>query len=387
MKTMNLQVLSMALTTAMLAAPLAAAAAASSDVQPDLSSVAPKVDDTDSTRQAQAAVQTIAQTELEKCWMEQLRVAPADTTLAQVRASCQALEDASVDPEEAEASAATPEESPPEAPPETPSASDGATRRLYGEWASFDNPYTLTLNRPSYFMVSKAFTRPNTGPFRDAFGNDAAAFNRVEAKFQISLKAPLLLNAFDTPVDIMAGYTNRSFWQVFNKQLSAPFRETNHEPEIWARWRTETPFLGGEFREVRFGLDHQSNGQSGSLSRSWNRTYGEVLWESQPVALNLRVWRRWNEDPGQDDNPDIVDYMGNFELTTIVGAGDHEFSAMVRRNFKTKRGAWQVDWSFPLYKNLRGYVQHFNGYGESLIDYNHRNRTLGFGVQLGGWLL
>lgn len=324
---------------------------------------------------------------LESCWLEQLRLAPADTTLAQVRATCQALELATRPaPANAPAAAAV---TPPEAPPPTPSsaATTGATRRLFGEWASFENPYTLTLNRPAYFIVGRQFTPPNRAPLESAYGGDLPPIDKVEAKFQISLKAPLLLNALGTPVDILAGYTNRSFWQVFNKEASSPFRETNHEPEIWVRWRTELPFMGGQFRSFGAGFNHQSNGQAGPLSRSWNRVFAETLWERQPFALNLRLWHRMSEAPEKDDNPDITDYLGHMELTAIYSAGTHEFSAMLRRNHRTHKGAWQVDWSFPLYKNLRGYVQWFDGYGESLIDYNYRVRSLGLGVQLGAWLL
>lgn len=323
---------------------------------------------------------------LERCWLEQLRLAPADTTLTQVRASCQSLEIAVAAPKAASTADAL-ALTPPEAPPPTIQTTQGATRRLFGEWASFDNPYTLTLNRPAYFVFGRQFSSPHQTPFNTALGKDAPVFENVEAKFQISLMAPLLLNVLGTPVDVMAGYTNRSFWQMFNKEISSPFRETNHEPEIWARWRTEVPFMGGHFRLFGLGLNHQSNGQSGSLSRSWNRAFAETLWEHRPFALNLRVWHRLSEDVDKDDNPDIVDYLGRAQLTAIYGAGDHEFSAMIRRNFHTRQGAYQVDWSFPLYKNLRGYVQWFDGFGESLIDYNHRTRSLGVGVQLGARLL
>ncbi|MFP5466322.1 MAG: phospholipase A [Gammaproteobacteria bacterium] len=323
---------------------------------------------------------------LERCWLEQLRLAPADTTLAKVRASCDALEIA-VAPAKSTAKTLALAGTPPQAPPPTAQTTQGATRRLFGEWASFDNPYTLTLNRPTYFVFGRQFSSPHQAPFNAALGKDAPVFENVEAKFQISLKAPLLLNVLGTPVDVMAGYTNRSFWQMFNKEISSPFRETNHEPEIWARWRTDLPFMGGNFRLFSLGMNHQSNGQSGPLSRSWNRAFAEALWEHRPFALNLRVWHRLSEDADKDDNPDIVDYLGRMQLTAIYGAGEHEFSAMIRRNFHTRQGAYQVDWSFPLYKNLRGYVQWFDGFGESLIDYNHRTRSLGVGVQLGAWLL
>lgn len=325
------------------------------------------------------------------CLLERLRSMPPTATLAEVRKSCLPpdVAEAPETPAPVPAGAAGVEPSTAAVPaaPATEPAVASTSSRLAGEWAAYDNPYALTLNRPSYLIVGRQYTAPNEAPFAAAFPDVAPAFDRSEAKFQISLKAPLALNLFDGRADVIAGYTNRSFWQVFNKDISSPFRETNHEPEVWLRWRSDYSLLGGRFRVFNLGFNHQSNGQAGPLSRSWNRVFLETLYERGPFAVNARVWQRLREDAAKDDNPDIVDFMGRFELTGIYRLGESEFSALWRRNFSTRKGAYQLDWSYPIYKNLRGYVQWFDGYGESLIDYNHRTRSLGLGIQLGGWLL
>jgi phospholipase A1 len=322
----------------------------------------------------------------EICLLERLRSMPPTATLAEVRQSCQPSD---VAKGESAPAAETGRDSKTDSGVQADAAPAVASTstRLAGEWAAYDNPYALTLNRPSHLLLGRQFSTPNSAPFRSAFPEVAPALDRDEVKFQISLKVPLALNLFNGKADLIAGYTNRSFWQVFNKEISSPFRETNHEPEVWMRWRSDLSLLGGRFRVISLGFNHQSNGQAGPLSRSWNRVFLESLYERGPFALNARVWQRLGEDAAKDDNPDIVDFMGRFELTGIYRPGESEFSAMLRRNPSTRKGAYQLDWSYPLYKNLRGYVQWFDGYGESLIDYNHRTRSLGIGVQLGGWLL
>jgi len=96
-----------------------------------------------------------------------------------------------------------------------------------------------------------------------------------------------------------------------------------------------------------------------------------------------RVWHRLPESAEDDDNPDIANYLGNGDLVVrhqtergYVG------SLLVRRRFV------QLDWATPLRATLgtaRLHVQLSSGYGETLIDYNHNQTTIGVGVSFGDW--
>lgn len=265
------------------------------------------------------------------------------------------------------------------------------TRRLAQESETMDRPFVITPHKPNYVLVAYNFSDPNTDPFKARFpdaGDDL--FKPTEAKFQVSLKFPVVYDLFGSDGDLFFAYTNRSFWQVFQTDdtISSPFRETNHEPEAWLSFVNDWEFLGFTNRLNNVGLVHQSNGRAGELSRSWNRIFAAFVFERDDLALGLKPWWRIPEDAATDDNPDIDDYLGNFELLTVYKPGSHTFTAMGRHNldFGTPRGALQLDWSFPLHGHLRGYLQFFNGYGESLIDYDHNVTSLGLGVQLTDWL-
>lgn len=316
----------------------------------------------------------------DQCLLEQLRSATENTTVAQLREACRAGS-LSVTPAPAmqtlgEHAAANPAEQQPAT----------VENRLSREMQAFDNPYAITTHRPNYFIFAYQFDKPNDTPYNQAFPADNISFRNAEAKFQLSLKFPLALNLFDDNMDLMAGYTNRSFWQVFNHHLSAPFRETNHQPEIWLRWRTDVERDGWTARVFNVGLEHQSNGQSGLLSRSWNRVYTAAVAERENVALGLRLSKRIPEKMSSDDNQDIEKFIGGVEFTAVHHAGNHVSSVMFRIAPDTGKSALQLDYSYPFYKNLRGYIQYYDGFGESLIDYNYHSRSLGFGIQLGGWL-
>ena len=217
---------------------------------------------------------------------------------------------------------------------------------------------------------------------------DPERLDNVEAKFQLSFKTKLWQGVFGDAGDLWLGYTQSSRWQVYNNRLSRPFRETNYEPEAMLVFDTHYQLLGWDGRLLGIGINHQSNGRSNPLSRSWNRVVANIGFERGDWTVTLRPWWRIPEGGTDDNNPDISDYMGRGDIQIVHEWNGQEFGMMLRHSFRggsRSHGAARFTWSFPLAGNLRGYMEVFKGDGESLIDYNHNATYLGFGVSLLDW--
>ncbi|MGA0585705.1 phospholipase A [Dyella sp. KRB-257] len=238
------------------------------------------------------------------------------------------------------------------------------------------------------FATSNQNDRP-TSPNPDNTVPTAQQLQRMEAKFQLSLKTKAVQDVFgDAGGDLWIGYTQSSRWQVYNARLSRPFRETNYEPEAMLVFDTHYDVLGWQGRLLGIGVNHQSNGRSNPLSRSWNRVIADVGFERDGWTVMLRPWWRIPESRSTDDNPDISNYMGRGEMQIVHEWNGQEFGLMLRHSLRggsRSHGAGQFTWSFPVGGNVRGYMELFKGYGESLIDYNHNATYLGVGVSLLDW--
>lgn len=212
----------------------------------------------------------------------------------------------------------------------------------------------------------------------------SAPLSRNEAEFQLSLKVKAAENIFGNRADLWFAYTQQSQWQVYGHKISEPFRETDYMPELFLLFPTRYNLLGLTGRFTSVGFLHQSNGQIDPLSRSWNRVYAQFGFERGNFALLVRPWVRIQDGAGDDDNPDIIRYEGYGDVTGIYLWGRQEFSVVARYNagnFSTTD-----TWSFPIQGRLKGYVKITTGYGETLIDYNWRQNTIGIGVLFVDWL-
>jgi len=309
----------------------------------------------------------------QNCMMLALETADPNMTISDLRAQCkQQIKDGTYDVETEFTEVAVVED------------------RMRHDRKHVLQPFTLMAHKPTYILLG-AYNASGYDAtlWQEAFNEPDFEWEDTEAQFQLSIKFPLLVNLFDDTFDIYGGYTNRSFWQIYSED-SSPFRETNHEPEVWVQFHPGWELWGFRNTWNSFGVNHQSNGRGGDLSRSWNRVYAWFTVERGNLAMSIKPWYRIPESDSDDDNPDIGDYMGHYELSASYKWGENVFSLMSRNNLESgfSKGAVQASWSFPLWDwpYLKGYVQWFSGYGQSLIEYNQYANTIGIGFSLTDWL-
>jgi len=246
--------------------------------------------------------------------------------------------------------------------------------------------FNIATYRPNYLLLTH-MSSPNQAPYAVLGQGEVLTHN--ELKFQLSLRAKFAKQLFGNNGDLWLAYSQTSWWQAFNRSHSSPFRETNYEPEAWLSFLTNASSYGVKLREVTAGIWHQSNGQFGSLSRSWNRIYSNLEFVGGPWRLDVKPWVRIHESPETDDNPDIQNYLGHYELRGFYTAtgNRHIFSVMLRNVVnRDNRINSEFDWTFPIAGKIRGMVQYYYGYGESLIDYNYRVNRIGVGIAVTDWL-
>jgi phospholipase A1 len=252
--------------------------------------------------------------------------------------------------------------------------------------------FRVAPHKPVYILAAFHSSDANDRPSSPSDGHsvvDSLDLTNTETKFQISLKSKLWENVIGDYSDLWFGYTQSSRWQLFNAAQSRPFRETDYEPELILNFRTQFSLpWGWDARMAGMSFTHVSNGRNIPLSRSWNRVIGQIGFDRPGWSIVARPWWRLHEDRSSDDNPDIEDYMGRGEVLVTRNWRGHEISALLRhslRDGERSRGAVELNWAFPIHGELKGYLQFFSGYGESLIDYNHTANYVGLGVSLVEW--
>ncbi|MCK5295033.1 MAG: phospholipase A [Arcobacteraceae bacterium] len=232
---------------------------------------------------------------------------------------------------------------------------------------------------------------PN-GTFNNGYERDTN-----EAQFQLSIKVPLYKNFLSSNGDLYTAYTQNSYWQVYDKKHSSPFRETNYMPELFVDWDMDKKLGSTRLKEFRLSFIHQSNGQDVGASRSWNRTELYFLLQKDNFYYGLHIWDRWDEDTKKDitktegdDNPDLEKYIGK-QKYFVKYKGESINLTLTHQNditaYDINRGNTKLDCTFPsINNNFDFFIRYFNGYGESLIDYNVKIDRVSFGIMISDWI-
>jgi phospholipase A1/A2 len=263
----------------------------------------------------------------------------------------------------------------------TPNTQSAVAKKYAAEQVSNDNNQLVALYRPTYVLPYYYTFSPDQAVYR---GNtpDNQKIQRQEFKAQFSFKVQLFNNVLNSPTSFNIAYTQLMFWQFYAK--SQYFRETNYEPEVFFNTKLMRNWY------LSYGVVHQSNGRGGSLERSWNRAYADLTFSGEHWMVSLKPWLLVFKSSSSDlHNKHITKYLGHARGVFAYKFDDGlELSLMLRNEIDSgfRRGAEELDASYPVWRHVSLYVQAFSGYGQSLIEYNHYTNGLGIGISLNNWI-
>jgi len=240
-----------------------------------------------------------------------------------------------------------------------------------------ENLEQLVTKNFGIYPYKKNYFLPTTYTFNNINQRD-----NFETAFQISLEKPISYNFFTFGEILSFAYTQKSFWQTLEN--SAPFRETNYEPEIFIQIPHKNKYL----RLSQFSFIHTSNGKGGNLSRSLNRVYFQEFFQFNNLLIAPRIWYRVPEKSKNDNNKDFYKYYGYGDLKFLYAYKKQTFELLLRDNLRfnsQNKGSIEFNWSFALpkfiaSKNTYGLFQVFHGYANSLIDYDRELTNIGIGL-------
>lgn len=254
---------------------------------------------------------------------------------------------------------------------------------------SSNGTFLITPYKSIYILPANWYSSPNEQPYSGNGKPEYVAppgtnYNNIETKFQLSFKTKIFHNLLFGKGDLWVGYTQASQWQIYNESLSRPFREINYEPEVIFNYPLNFNVLGFNMRMAGVAFNHESNGKGLPFSRSWNRIIFHLGFDRDNWSVYVRPWLRLRSE--KDDNPDIAQYIGRGDINIIYtnNKSIFTFTGSNNLNFDRNRGNAAFSWSYPIAGNLKGFLLVSHGYGETLIDYNNLQTTVGVGVSLVG---
>jgi phospholipase A1 len=225
---------------------------------------------------------------------------------------------------------------------------------------------TITSNEPIYIVLGHD---KNTGS---------------DARFQISFKyrpfdpASSVATFMPAFSQLYFAYTQTTLWDLGAE--SGPFRDSSYRPSLFYQWEGR----GADYMPAqwRLGAEHESNGQSGSRSRSLNTVFVQPSWNFDLVnGKRLTFFPRIYQYLDKGENPDIQKYRGYVDWRVRYGREDGMILSALYRRGTDGYSTTQLDLSHAISDRIFGrtgsfvHLQLLSGYGETLLDYNKKNDT------------
>ncbi|MBE6316764.1 MAG: phospholipase [Bacteroidales bacterium] len=227
--------------------------------------------------------------------------------------------------------------------------------------------------------------RPYFSLFKDIYfvggtvlGGKPTEYNS-DVKFQISFQQRLTKSVLPWNTYLYLFYTQKAMWNVFERSL--PFHDLNFNPGIGlSRYVILKNQLIGK---ITMMIEHESNGRDGTASRSWNK----ISWAGEAyVSPNLMAHAKfWIPIIDGQYNKDILKYMGVSQAGFQAKSTDDKW---VLDMTLVKRQGWNLNFNtivqlgYRINHNSNQFImlQYYNGYGESMLDYNQYHSRIRFGL-------
>jgi outer membrane phospholipase A len=219
--------------------------------------------------------------------------------------------------------------------------------------------------------------------------------NYPAAEFQISLKYQLFdLTNCPVVTNLYFGYTQTAYWDLLTSDPS--FFDTSYKPSVFAYF--PGLFISGKktFQfDLQGGAEHESNGRGGAMERSIYTAYLQpTVTFGRPGHLQFALQpRAWTYFFVGHNNPDIAEFRGYVDLRaflTLKKDPNSWANFQVETRFRIGDGGEhpgvQVDarYKFPHFNPTLD-VQYFEGYGQTLRQYNREAHGLRVGLCLWYW--
>lgn len=231
---------------------------------------------------------------------------------------------------------------------------------------AFDKRPYFSLYKDNYFTVG---TSLHPKPSR----------TNSDVKFQISISQRLTKSTLPWHTYLFLMYTQKTFWNVFEKSL--PMRDLNFNPGIGIT----KPFFNKDryVGKLTLLLEHESNGRDGKESRSWNKiSFSGSVMIDEWLMVHAKFWIPIID--GQN-NKDILKYCGILQNGIAVTTPNKKFGWSL---ILQKRAGWNLsfntifefNWLVHRKSNQYFFVQYYNGYGENLLDYKVFHNRIRAGI-------